>query len=66
MFLEKSLSDSCMFTIVLLKECQNITTVTQDEKVSAETFLFELKTYANVDYSIKDVRTKNVLLNRFS
>ena len=33
-------------------------TVTQDAKVSAETFLFELKTSAKVDYSIKDVCTK--------
>lgn len=47
-----------MITIVLLKECQNIRTVTQDAKVSAQTFLLDLKTLVKVDYSIKDIRAK--------
>ena len=33
-------------------------TVTQDAKVSAQTFLLNLKTSVKIDYSIKDICTK--------
>ena len=33
-------------------------TVTQDAKVSAQTFLLDLKTSVKVDYSIKDICAK--------